>query len=53
MNESNEISFKYELLNGENFEVKIKEESGFKYNKNNKHIIEQFTKYEDFYKMKK
>ena len=50
MNESNEISFKYELLNGENFEVKIKEESGFKYNKNKKHIIEKFTEYEDFYK---
>ena len=39
MNESNEISFKYELLNGKNFEVKIKEESGFKYNKQNKEII--------------
>ena len=42
INESNEIEFEYELPNGQNFEVKLKENSGFIYNKNAQHIIERF-----------
>ena len=39
MNESNKISFKYLFINKYKIKIKIKEESGFKYNKQNKEII--------------
>ena len=42
MNESNEIEFEYVLSNGKTFEAKIKEDSGFIYNKYNKDIINRF-----------
>ena len=53
INESNEIGFEYELSNGKNFEVKIKENSGFIYNQYAQHIIERFREYENFFEHKK
>jgi hypothetical protein len=46
INESNEIEFEYELPNGKNFEVKIKENSGFIYNKDKQEIINKFLELE-------
>ena len=42
MNESNEIEFEYVFSNKKNLKVKIKEDSGFIYNKDNKQIIKDF-----------
>ncbi len=53
INESNEIEFEYVLSNGKTFEAKIKEDSGFIYNKYNKDIINRFREYENFYEKKK
>ena len=53
INESNEIEFEYVLSNGETFKAKMKEDSGFIYNKYNKDIINRFREYENFYEKKK